>query len=170
MPATIGTTTRGREVDPEADDVGGELGGYVWFAGVAMFGAIVCFAVAMLIWLASVLLAWPHDAGQWTEQDPVIAGWFATLKQPDNPSSSCCGTADAYWADKVETDSDGHLVAVITDERDDAVLSRPHVPVGTKIIVPPYKIKWDRGNPTGHIVIFLTWERQVLCYVQNGGV
>ena len=130
---------------------------------------IAVFAVPVLI-CSLAIMAFARDSGQWAQQDPMIAGWFATLKQPDNPTASCCGEADAYWADQVETDSDDHTIAVITDDRDDAPLNRPHVPIGTRIIVPPNKIKWDRGNPTGHIVIFLSWNRDVYCYVQNGGV
>lgn len=122
--------------------------------------------------LAALLIASPaiaRDAGQWAKQDPVVSQWFSTLMQPDQPTISCCGEADAYWADKVETDKDGQLVAVITDERDDTPLMRHHVPIGTRIIIPPYKIKFDRGNPTGHIVIFLSVNNDVFCYVQNGG-
>lgn len=110
-----------------------------------------------------------RDLGQWGDQDQAIAEWFATLKQPDNPVSSCCGEADAYWADKAETGPNGELIAVITDDRPDEPLRRPHVPIGTRIVVPQHKIKWDRGNPTGHIVIFLSVEMKPYCYVQNGG-
>lgn len=88
--------------------------------------------------------------------------------QPDQPEYSCCGTADAYWADVTEV-KDGKVIAVITDDRPDGPVGRRHVPVGTRIVVPQNKIKWDRGNPTGHIVIFLNYSRQVLCYVQDWG-
>jgi len=90
--------------------------------------------------------------------------------QPDNPSMSCCGEADAYWADIVDTDSGGELVAVITDDRLDEPLRRRHIPVDTRFVVPSHKIKFDRGNPTGHTIIFINSADQVLCYVQNGGV
>jgi hypothetical protein len=129
------------------------------------------FARAAGAWLAVfACAAAARDSGQWANEDPAVAAWFARLMQPDNPAVPCCGTADAYWADEVETDADGRLVAVITDERPDEPLRRPHVPVGTRIVVPQQKIKFDRGNPTGHIVIFLNAALDVLCYVQNGGV
>ena len=73
------------------------------------------------------------------------------------------------WADTVLTE-DGKIVAVITDDRPDEPLNRRHVPVGTRIVVPPHKIKWDRGNPTGHVIIFLSVANEVYCFVQNGGV
>jgi len=111
-----------------------------------------------------------RDLGQWSKVDPAIGAWFAGLMQPDNPQVSCCGKADAYWADTVETGAHGETIAVITDTRPDGPLQRPHVPVGTRIAVPRAKIKWDQGNPTGHIVIFLGLDGTVYCYVQNGGV
>lgn len=111
-----------------------------------------------------------RDNGQWEETEPYVREWYRTLMQPDRPTISCCGQADAYWADQVETAPDGSLIAVITDDRPDELLGRPHVPIGTRIPIPEGKIKWDQGNPSGHIVIFLSSDGQVLCYVQNGGV
>jgi hypothetical protein len=131
---------------------------------------LMVMTILALCCALNVVIANARDAGQWADQDPLIGAWFATLKQPDNPVASCCGEADAYWADQVETDADGRTVAVITDDRPDEPLKRPHVPIGTRIVVPPNKIKWDQGNPTGHIVIFLGYELRVYCYVQNGGV
>jgi hypothetical protein len=89
--------------------------------------------------------------------------------QPDNPVASCCGESDAYWADEVRV-RDGKVYAVITDDRPDAPLGRPHVPVGTEVEIPDHKLKFDRGNPTGHGVVFLSGTRHVWCYVQPGGV
>lgn len=110
-----------------------------------------------------------RDLGQWEGADPAVREWYRTLTQPDNPAASCCGEGDAYWADVAETKG-GQLLAVITDDREDTKLARRHVPIWTRIVVPPHKIKFDRGNPTGHIVVFLNWANDVLCYVQNGGV
>jgi hypothetical protein len=42
----------------------------------------------------------------------------------------CCGEADAYWADTFE-EQDGKYVAIITDDRLDAPLHRPHRDVGS---------------------------------------
>jgi len=44
------------------------------------------------------------------------------------------------------------------------------VDVGTEIEIPNNKLKWDKSNPTGHGVVFLSREGYVYCYVQPGGV
>lgn len=134
----------------------------------------VCAAVAIAV---IAFFAWPahaRDDGQWEATTPEIRQWYSELKQPDNPRISCCGEADAYYADIVVT-RNGIDYAIITDTRDDAPLGRPHVPVGTEIEIPPHKYKWDMGNPTGHRVIFLSSPsaeniRNVYCFVDGGGV
>jgi hypothetical protein len=103
-----------------------------------------------------------RDNGQWENSPPHIRQWFQGLKQPDHPTVSCCGEADAYEADIFEVEAD-HYVAVITD-------GKGEIPNGTKILVPNHKIKWDEGNPTGHGIIFMGSQGQVLCYVAPGGV
>ena len=110
-----------------------------------------------------------RDSGQWEATDGMIRAWYRELMQPDNPRVSCCGEADAYYADSFEVEGDSY-VAVITDTRDDAPLGRPHIPVGTKVKVPNVKLKYDRGNPTGHGVIFVNTTLDVLCYIVPGGV
>jgi len=122
--------------------------------------------------IAIMLLAPPaaaRDLGQWQNQRPEVRKWFQRLMQPDVPFMSCCGEADAYWADSFEVDEDRY-VAVITDERPDGPLGRPHRELGEKIVVPNHKIKWDEGNPTGHGIIFIGIGGQVYCYVPPGGV
>lgn len=115
--------------------------------------------------------AFGRDVGQWEGSDPAIRQWYRGLMQPDNPNLSCCGEADAYWADKIEVDrATGQVFAIITDTRPDEPLGRRHIPPGTRFVVPPHKLKWDRGNPTGHTVIFISSADQVLCVVQTGGV
>ena len=54
--------------------------------------------------------------------------------------------------------------------RPDEPRSRPHVDIGTEIEIPNNKLKWDRSNPTGHGILFLSHNRYVFCYVQPGGV
>ena len=133
---------------------------------LAWIGGLIC-AVAMLFML---LPSFARDNGQWENSDPEISGWFRGLMQPDRPRISCCGEADAYWADGMEI-KDGQVIAIITDTRPDEPLGRPPVPVGTRIVVPPHKVKWDSGNPTGHIVIFLnSYNREVYCYVTGTGI
>lgn len=55
-----------------------------------------------------------RDLGQWGAGDPQIREWYQALMQPDNPAASCCGEADAYWADSFEVDGDKY-VAIITE-------------------------------------------------------
>ena len=64
-----------------------------WLA-VAIIGV-----VAMIVLLFNIRVAPAHDIGQWENSDHVIRKWFDTLMRPDAPESSCCGVADAYWAD-----------------------------------------------------------------------
>jgi len=76
-------------------------------------------------------------------------------KLSDVPNAPCCGEADAYWADGVHV-RDGKTYVTITDDRPDEPLGRPHLDVGTEIEIPNKKLKWDKGNPTGHGIVFLS--------------
>jgi hypothetical protein len=95
--------------------------------------------------------------------------WYQSLMRPDVPTSSCCGEADAYWADEIHV-RNGKTYAKITDDRPDEPRHRPHIDVGTEIEIPNNKLKWDKSNPTGHGVVFLSRTGYVFCYVQPGGV
>ena len=127
---------------------------------------LVIVMLIMMLWLTT--LATARDLGQWEKQDPAIRKWFNGLMQPDNPGMSCCGEADAYWADSYEVKGDQY-VAIVTDTREDTPLGRPHIDVGTRIPIPNHKIKWDKGNPTGHGWVFVG-SGEVLCYLPPGGV
>jgi hypothetical protein len=116
--------------------------------------------VALLLLLCGTALA--RDNGQWANSPVALREWFQSLMQPDNPYMSCCGEADAFEADTFEV-ADDHYVAVITD-------GKGLIPAGTRIDVPNRKMKWDRGNPTGHGIIFIGSQGQVYCYVAPGGV
>ncbi len=67
-----------------------------------------------------------RDLGQWEAVDPAIRQWYQALMQPDVPSASCCGEADAYWADEIHV-RDGKTYATITDDREDAPRGRGYV-------------------------------------------
>lgn len=104
---------------------------------------------------------------------PDLQSYYASLMMPDQPHRSCCGEADAWFADKTETDpATGELIAVITDTRPDTrtlpdgrIVNRIHIPVGTRFVVPASKIrKKPTANPTGHTVIFIGAQMNVLCY------
>ena len=124
---------------------------------------------ALGLFLMLTLPAIARDLGQWDSQPIAVRQWFQRLMQPDNPAVSCCGEADAYWADSFEVDGDKY-VAIITDSRPDEPLRRKHIDVGTKIVVPNHKLKYDQSNPTGHGIIFLSRGDYVYCYIAPGGV
>lgn len=128
---------------------------------------IIILALAAMGCIASV--AGARDDGQWEVTGPEVRTWYRELMQPDNPMVSCCGEADAYWADSFEV-VDGQYLAIITDTREDKPLGRPHIPSGTKVVVPNRKLKYDKGNPTGHGVLFVSTVLDVYCYVVPGGV
>lgn len=110
-----------------------------------------------------------RDNGQWENTDPATHEWYKTLERPDAPGSICCTEADAYFADEVHV-RDGKTFATITDDRDDAPLGRPHIANGTEFEVPPEKLKWDRGNPTGHNVLFISTSGFTWCFVMGTGI
>jgi hypothetical protein len=116
--------------------------------------------------------AYAKDQGQWERTDPIVREWFRTLMRPDDPHFPCCGESDAYWCDDVRV-RNGHTYCKITDDREDEPLGRPHIDVGTEFYVPDQKIKWDRGNPTGHVIVFLGdvgfGLKVVICFVQITG-
>ena len=125
-----------------------------------------------IVWAAVIVLsiceASARDLGQWDGVDPLHRQWFNGLRQPDDPHLPCCGLADGYWSDSYEVNGDQY-VAIITDERDDKPLRRPHIENGKRLVVPNTKIKWGSGNPTGHGIIFIGDLGQVLCYLPPGG-
>ena len=123
--------------------------------------AFITSAIVMSI-AGGVVIAHARDNGQWATSSVQIQHWFQSLMQPDNPSVSCCGEADAFEADTFEVEGD-HFVAIITD-------GRGAIATGTRVQVPNQKMKWDQGNPTGHGIIFMGTNRQIYCYVAPGGV
>jgi hypothetical protein len=121
-------------------------------------------ALATLVSLLAASAAFARDSGQWRYETAAIRAWYENLKQPDN-GLSCCGAADAYYADKYRVDH-GKLIATVTDSRGNPI------PVGTQVIVPPNKVNRD-PNLIGHVVIFLGGDPSdptVYCYVPATGV
>ena len=125
-----------------------------------MLDAVVGLVI-LLAFLFAVAQVLARPSAQWAGEPESIRQWFQSLMQPDNPTMSCCGEADAFEADTFEIDGD-HYVAVITD-------GKGVLPPGTRIPVPNEKMKWDRGNPTGHGIIFIGSSGQIYCYVTPGG-
>jgi hypothetical protein len=121
----------------------------------------IVFIVLAFIMLALGAPVAARDNGQWANSPANIREWFQSLRQPDHPRLSCCGEADAYEADTFEAEGD-HYVAIITDGK--GVIAN-----GTRITVPNAKMTWDKGNPTGHGIIFIGDRGQLYCYVTPGG-
>jgi hypothetical protein len=138
-------------------------------AGKRRSARLKCIVLCLTIFGCLIAAGHARDLGQWEAVDPQIRQWYQALMQPDVPTASCCGEADAYWADEVHV-RDGKTYVVITDDRPDETLGRPHVALGTEIEVPNNKLKWDKSNPTGHGVVFLSRGGYVFCFVQPGGV
>lgn len=99
--------------------------------------------------------------------DPNINAFYRNAMQPDT-RVSCCGEADAYWADSFEIDKDGEYVAIITDDR--VIPQRPSIPVGTRVIIPNEKLAnvASQSNPTGHGIVFVNVNLHVFCYFSPG--
>ncbi len=135
----------------------------LWIAGM-----IACVFVILAFVLHNSPSAQARDLGQWEATNPAVREWYKALMRPDVPTSPCCGESDAYWADEVHVRG-GKTFAIITDDRPDEPLGRPHIPVGTEVEIPPEKLKWDRGNPTGHNILFLSSYRYPFCFVQGSG-
>lgn len=93
--------------------------------------------------------------------------------------SSCCGEADAYWADQIDKVTDKGVYVTITDKRNCTTIQQyeedgegnyyPTQPTpsdeciknrierdGQKVFIPNSRLD-DRhqGNPTGHNIVFL---------------
>src|SRR6267154_2795803 len=96
----------------------------------------------------------------------------AMVRGPDAAGRSECvllRRSRRLLADEVHV-RDGKTYAIITDDRPDEPRGRPHVDIGTEIEIPNNKLKWDKSNPTGHGIVFLSRGGYVFCYVQPGGV
>lgn len=120
-------------------------------------------------------------------EGPDESDWYRSLKMPDAPVTSCCGAADAYYADKVEPcapsdPSNCVLIAIVTDTRPDerilqdgTKLHRTPQPVGTRVPIPMSKIRRNpENNPTDHNIVFFkdtdTIGRVVYCWEPASGI
>lgn len=137
--------------------------------GALLWLALISICIIALTALLGMHFAHARDLGQWGNEESAIREWYQALMQPDVPTASCCGEADAYWADDVHV-RNGKTYATITDDRPDEPRGRPHVDVGTEIEIPDNKLKWDRSNPTGHAIVFLSRAGYVFCFVQGTGI
>lgn len=132
-------------------------------------GVLAFFIGWILMVLFTTMQAPARDDGQWEAGDPAVREWYKGLMRPDSPALSCCGESDAYWCDNISVRA-GKTYCRITDDRPDGPLKRPHRAVDTEFEIPDDKLKYDRGNPTGHTIIFLSVYDMVFCFVQGTGI
>lgn len=126
--------------------------------------------------LALLLMLWPSVTQAQDYGAPDLSAYFRSLMMPDQPSRSCCGEADAYFADETEAcrPSDGEscaLVAIVTDTRPDAPRGRRHIAPGTRYAVPQSKVRRvPIPNPTDRNLLFVAPADNVLCWEPVSGL
>ncbi|HXP66436.1 MAG TPA: hypothetical protein VN815_13245 [Steroidobacteraceae bacterium] len=130
--------------------------------------AAISYAILVALLVLTLVCAGLYSARAHDMQHPELDGWYKSLMQPDNPTIPCCGEADAYWCDDIHV-RDGETYCSITDDRPDEPLHRIPRKIGDEFLIPDRKLKWDRGNPVGHSIVFLSAGGAVYCFVQDGG-
>lgn len=112
-----------------------------------------------------ILLSSAHAAvgDRWASVDPELREWFQSLKQPDNPQVSCCGSGDAYYADEITVKTGNKVFVTITDNRGNPL------PVGTELEIPPHKMNRD-ANRTGQYIVFASPNGTVYCFISGTGI
>jgi hypothetical protein len=111
----------------------------------------VMFAVTLL-----GASAWGHGT------DTPYADWMRSLMRPDYPMSFCCGPADQYYVREYRPSQENGVAFTAMVLSNDG---RPDFSVEIR----REKVIWDRVNPTGRGVIFLSG-REVLCFVPGMGM
>lgn len=122
------------------------------------------------ILVISLLLTTFANAAEWS-LDPTVQRWWN-----ESVVRACCSLADGFEADEYES-TEGGVWATITDdgspvcwEDDDGTqLCRRALPEQKKFFVPQEKIRYDPKNPTGHGILFLLTNDQVMCYFLPSG-
>lgn len=145
---------------------------------MSLFGARLLLAIVAIVSMFPAII--PTQAGPDWQQNPICradefidaAGfsacrdWISKVRQPavagleDQGRPTCCSEADAYEADEFESGIDGSHFAIITR-------SYPDVPAGTRILIPSWKFNLayeEGGNPSGHGIVFMDGNQNVLCY------
>jgi hypothetical protein len=130
----------------------------------ALWRWLLMFLVAAIVLVVTVSAVLAHD-----HENPKNDWWYDTLMMPDNPSVRCCGKDDEYRCEAFVRN--GETWCRVIDDR--VIPNRPPVAIGTEILIPPHKYKFDQGNPTGHTVVFGrpgNGDFLVYCFVQGTGI
>ena len=88
-------------------------------------------------------------------------------------ASVCLALFVAFWLDLDYPLWAGTSAAVVCQPQLGASLrtnGKGVIADGTRIPVPNQKMQWDRGNPTGHGIVFIGSGGRVYCYVTPGRV
>src|ERR1700733_14474068 len=88
---------QGLRVDTSRDRGSAEMSAAMRTKHLGCWIVIVTVAAVLIF----IEIANAHDANHGAVSDPAIQQWYRHLMQPDNPTASCCGEADAYWADEI---------------------------------------------------------------------
>jgi len=130
----------------------------------AFWKVLIAAVVVIVLLTVAITRALSHD-----HDHPEHDQWYETLMMPDNPSVRCCGKDDEYRCDAFVRD--GQTWCRVTDDRVNP--RRPPVAIGTEILIPPHKYKYNQGNPTGHTLVFGKPQGDdfyVYCFVQGTGI
>jgi hypothetical protein len=127
---------------------------------------VILYGLTALLLAGFALLGYTVFARAHDHARPELDHWYNTLMMPDNPSVRCCGKNDEYRCEAFVRN--GETWCRVIDDR--VIPNRPPVAIGTEILIPPHKYKFDQGNPTGHTVVFGrpgNGDFLVYCFVQG---
>lgn len=116
-----------------------------------------------LLALIAPTIALARPGPQWADEPQEIRQWFQSVMEPDNPTQSCCGEADAYEVEMVGNDPDGSIEV--------RTLAGPYEYfVGKLYSVPREKMQTRYGNPLDKSILFLSNIGKPLCLIPKSGV
>lgn len=119
----------------------------------------------LLLALIAPTIALARPGPQWADEPEYIRQWFQSVMQPDNPTQSCCGEADAF---DVEMEGDGPNGSI--NVRILSSLAAYADMIGTIVSVPREKLQTKYGNPTDRYILFMGSQHRVYCLIPKSGV
>ena len=124
------------------------------------FTAFIIYIYLFVLYILYMSIANAH------EQNIAFAEWMMSLHQPDNPIASCCGPADQYYAISYSASAEGFNVIIQKEIIDDIFGNYKSLQT---ISVKEDKVIWDRVNPTGRGVLFMSSNNSVYCFIPGSG-
>lgn len=117
-----------------------------------------------LILALLTLPALARPGPQWADEPEYIRQWFQSVMQPDNPTQSCCGQADAYDVEMAGEGPDGSINVRIIGS-----LAAYADMIGQIVSVPREKLQTKYGNPTDRYILFMGSQHRVFCLIPKVG-